>query len=32
MFEAGKSIEDIKLSWQTDVDKFNQIRTRYFLY
>jgi len=32
MFEAGNSIEDIKLSWQTDVDKFNQIRTRYFLY
>lgn len=32
MLEAGKSVEDIKLSWQTDVNKFNRIREAYFLY
>lgn len=32
MFEQEKSVEDIKLFWQTDVEKFNQIRTKYFLY
>lgn len=32
MFEQEKSIEDIKLFWQTDVEKFNQIRAKYFLY
>ena len=32
MIEGGKSVEDVKLSWQTDVDKFNRIREQYFLY
>lgn len=32
MIENGKSVEEIKLSWQTDVDKFNRIREKYLLY
>lgn len=32
MFEKGIELDKIKLSWQTDVNKFNQIREKYFLY
>lgn len=32
MFEAGKSVEDIKLLWQTDANEFNRIRQQYLLY
>jgi uncharacterized protein YbbC (DUF1343 family) len=32
MIEAKRKLDDIKLSWQTDVEEFNQIREKYFLY
>ena len=32
MIENGKSVAEIKLSWQTDVNKFNRIREKYLLY
>jgi uncharacterized protein YbbC (DUF1343 family) len=32
MFEKGLEVSDIKLFWQTDVNEFNQIREKYFLY
>ncbi|MCY7346816.1 MAG: DUF1343 domain-containing protein [Pyrinomonadaceae bacterium] len=32
MIENGKSIEEIKNSWQTDVENFNRIRKSYLLY
>lgn len=32
MFETGTDIKDVKLSWQTDVAKFNQMRSKYLLY
>ncbi len=32
MFETGKSIEEIKLFWQTDVEEFNRMRDQYLLY
>ncbi|WP_045516487.1 exo-beta-N-acetylmuramidase NamZ family protein [Neobacillus niacini] len=30
--EAGKSIEDIKASWQAGLDQFNEVRAKYLLY
>ncbi len=32
MIEKGCSVEEIKLSWQTDVNKFNRTRESYLLY
>jgi uncharacterized protein YbbC (DUF1343 family) len=32
MFEMGVHVNDIKLSWQTDVNEFNRIREKYLLY
>ena len=32
MIENGQSVGEIKLSWQTDVDKFNLIREKYLIY
>ncbi len=32
MIENEKSVEEIKLSWQTDVDRFNHIKEKYLLY
>ena len=32
MFEKRIEIKDIKLSWQTDVNEFNQLRSKYLLY
>jgi uncharacterized protein YbbC (DUF1343 family) len=31
-FEQGSSLEDIRASWQTDLEEFIQIRERYLLY
>jgi uncharacterized protein YbbC (DUF1343 family) len=32
MIEEGKSIAEIKLSWKNDVEDFNELRKKYFLY
>ena len=32
MIENGKSVNEIKLSWQTDVDKFNRTKEKYLIY
>ena len=32
MFEQGIELKDIKLSWQTDVNKFIQMREKYLIY
>jgi uncharacterized protein YbbC (DUF1343 family) len=32
MLEEKKELGDVKLSWQTDVEQFNQTREKYFLY
>ncbi|MCY7374444.1 MAG: DUF1343 domain-containing protein [Pyrinomonadaceae bacterium] len=32
MIEKGTPVNEIKLSWQTDVDKFNRIREKYLIY
>ncbi len=32
MFEKRNSVEEIKLSWQTDVEKFNRMKVKYLLY
>lgn len=32
MFEDGKTIKEIKLSWQNDVEDFNKLRENYLLY
>jgi uncharacterized protein YbbC (DUF1343 family) len=32
MLEEGKSIAEIKLSWKNDVEDFNELRKKYFLY
>ncbi len=32
MFEEGAEVKDIKLSWQTDVSKFSQMREKYLIY
>jgi len=32
MIESGKSVNEIKISWQTDIEKFNQMRTPYLIY
>ena len=31
-FEKGHSVNDIKLSWETDVSEFSQLRQKYLLY
>jgi uncharacterized protein YbbC (DUF1343 family) len=32
MIEEGKSIAEIKLSWKNDVEDFNELKKKYFLY
>ena len=32
MVETGRSVAEIKLSWQTDIEKFNRIREGYLIY
>lgn len=32
MIESGASVREIKLSWQTDLEKFNTLREKYLLY
>ena len=32
MIEKGKTIRELKLSWQTDVNKFNRTREKYLIY
>jgi len=32
MIESGGSIDEIKLSWKTDVEEFNEMRDKYLLY